>query len=92
MLCIAERAGAEPQPDLLGEAQRLCGWAPQTVRLCLRGLHGLGALPGKRVRRELYRSEDIREWPGWESARQVWRIKQTVKDDEANIIDMTKST
>jgi predicted transposase YbfD/YdcC len=31
------------------------------------------------MRRELYRSKEIIGWPVWESARQVWRVKQTTK-------------
>ena len=34
---------------------------------------------GKRIRRELFRSGEIQGWPNWESARQVWRMKQTTK-------------
>jgi len=31
------------------------------------------------MRRELYRSKEICRWPNWESARQVWRVKQTTE-------------
>ena len=34
------------------------------------------------MRRELFRSADIAQWPGWESARQVWRVKQTTEHDD----------
>ena len=33
---------------------------------------------GKRIRRELFRCR-FEAWPGWESARQLWRVKQTTE-------------
>jgi len=66
------------QPTLLAETERLCGWGShkQVGHICD------AATPweryrGNRVRRELFRSKEIKGWPDWPSARQVWRVKQT---------------
>lgn len=70
----------ETQPTLLEETKRLCGWGAhkQVGQVCD------AATPwekyrGTMVRRQLYRSSDIRGWSNWESAHQVWRVKQTTK-------------
>lgn len=70
----------ENQPTLLREAERLCGWGghKQAGYVCE------SATPweryrGTRMRRELFRSRDIEGWPGWRSARQIWRVKQTTE-------------
>lgn len=76
----------DSQPTLLAEAKRLCGW----------GEHKQGGFVcdaateperyrGKTVRRQLYRSNDIKGWPCWESARQVWRVKQTSTHDDGRV-------
>lgn len=43
---------------------------------------------GKRIRRELFRCH-FEEWPNWESARQLWRVKQTTvsADGERTVED-----
>ena len=70
----------ENQPTLLREAERLCGWGAhkQSGFACEaaspRELH-----QGKWLRRELYQSRDIEGSSGWESARQLWRVKQTTQ-------------
>ena len=68
------------QPTLLSEARRLCGWGEhkQTGYTCT-ARTPWEHYRGKRVRRELYRSSAICRWPGWDSARQVWRVKQTTE-------------
>jgi len=76
----------DAQPNLLEEAERLCGWGAHKqvnhVREC--------ATPWERyrgywVRRELFRSAEIKGWPRWGSARQVWRVKQTAKKSDGTI-------
>jgi predicted transposase YbfD/YdcC len=68
------------QPTLLAELERLCGWGEhkQAGFVC-EALTPWERYRGKRVRRELYRSKEIQGWPEWESARQVWRVKQTTE-------------
>jgi len=75
-----------PQPALLAEAMRLCGWGShkQVGHVCE------VATPwehyrGKRIRRELFRSGEVKGWPNWESARQVWRVKQTTKSPDGKV-------
>lgn len=72
----------ETQPTLLEEAKRLCGWGShkQTGYVC-EASTPWERYRGKSVRRELYRSTAIAAWPDWPSARQLWRIKQTTRDD-----------
>lgn len=77
----------ENQPTLLREAERLCGWGAhkQAGYVCE------AATPwehyrGTRMRRELFRSRDIEGWPGWESARQVWRVKQTTEHADGGTV------
>ena len=73
------------QATLLSEAERLCGWGEhkQVGFVCAARtpweLHR-----GRRIRRELYRSKEISGWPGWESARQVWRVKQTTEKKDGS--------
>jgi predicted transposase YbfD/YdcC len=77
----------ENQPTLLREAERLCGWGEhkQPGHVCD------AATPwekyrGARLRRELYRSTDIAGgWPEWESARQLWRVKQTTEHEDGSV-------
>jgi predicted transposase YbfD/YdcC len=76
----------ENQPTLLRECERLCGWGGHKQN----GFVCEAATPweryrGSRMRRELYRSREIEGWPGWESARQVWRVKQTTEDAEGHV-------
>jgi len=73
----------ENQPTLLREAERICGWGEhkQAGHVCE------AATPWERyrgasMRRELFRSRDIEGWPSWESARQIWRVKQTTEHDD----------
>jgi predicted transposase YbfD/YdcC len=68
------------QPTLLAEIQRLCGWGShKQVGFVCDAATPWERYRGNRVRRELYRSKGITGWPGWESARQVWRVKQTTR-------------
>jgi hypothetical protein len=74
------------QPTLLREAERLCGWGEhkQAGHVCE------AATPwehyrGTRMRRELYRSRDSEGWPGWKSARQLWRVKQTTEYSDGSV-------
>jgi hypothetical protein len=76
----------ENQPTLLREAERLCGWGAhkQNGHVCE------AATPweryrGDRIRRELFRSRDIEDWPAWESARQIWRVKQTTESPDGKV-------
>ena len=70
----------ETQPVLLREIQRLCGWGAHKQAGCVcEARTPWEHYRGKRVRRELYRSAEIRRWRGWESAHQVWRLKQTTE-------------
>lgn len=77
----------ENQPTLLREAERLCGSGAhkQAGHVCE------VATPweryrGARIRRELFRSRDIEGWPEWESARQIWRVKQTTEHDDGEVV------
>jgi len=71
----------ESQPTLLAEIARQCGWgAHKQVGHVCEARTPWEHYRGKRIRRELFRSSDIRGWPGWESAHQVWRVKQTTED------------
>jgi len=74
------------QPSLLAEAKRQCGWGShkQVGHVCE------AATPwqhyrGNRVRRQLFRSKEIKAWPGWPSARQVWRVKQTTEKPNGKV-------
>src|SRR5690606_30647977 len=70
----------ENQPTLLREAERLCGWGGhKQVGYVCEAATPWERYRGKRIRRELYRSRDIEAWPDWESARQLWRVKQTTE-------------
>ncbi len=74
------------QPALLTETERLCGWGShkQVGHVCD------AATPweryrGNRGRRESFRSKEIQGWPGWSSARQVWRVKQTTEKPNGDV-------
>lgn len=74
------------QPTLLAEAERLCGWGAHKQR----GYVCEAATPwekyrGYSVRRELFRSAEIKGWDNWESARQVWRVKQTTEKPDGTV-------
>ena len=74
------------QPTLLAEAERLCGWGKHKQA----GLVREAATPwqryrGRRMRRELYRSKGIADWPAWDSAKQVWRVKQTTESPSGEV-------
>jgi hypothetical protein len=76
----------ETQPTLLAETQRLCGWgAHKQVGYVCDARTPWQRYRGKRIRRELYRSSEIRSWPGWESAHQVWRVKQTAQHADGTV-------
>jgi predicted transposase YbfD/YdcC len=68
------------QPTLLAEIVRQCGGGAhkQVGHVCA-AVTPWERYRGKRIRRELFRSADICGWPGWESAHQVWRVKQTTE-------------
>jgi hypothetical protein len=68
------------QPTLLEETKRLCGWGEhkQAGYVC-EARTPWERYRGNKVRRELYRSGQIAGWADWESARQVWRVKQTTE-------------
>lgn len=68
----------ENQPTLLREAERLCGWGShkQAGNVC-EAATPWETYRGTCMRRELFRSREIEGWPGWRSARQIWRVKQT---------------
>ena len=70
------------QPTLLAKTQHLTGQGnhKQVEYVCAEATPWV-RYRGKQVRRELYRSTDIAGWPEWESARQVWRVKQTTRED-----------
>jgi len=75
------------QPTLLAEAKRLCGWGAHKQA----GHRCAASTPwrnyrGSKTRRELFRSNEIRGWPEWESARQVWRVKQTTKRKNGSVV------
>jgi hypothetical protein len=70
----------DSQPTLLAEAKRLCGsGAHKQVGYVRDAETPWERYRGNLVRRELFRSKEISEWPGWDSARQVWRVKQSTK-------------
>lgn len=76
----------DAQPTLLDEAERLCGWGEHKQVNHVREY----ATPwekyrGKWIRRELFRSAEIKGWARWASARQVWRVKQTVKSPDGRL-------
>ncbi len=76
----------ENQPTLLREAKRLCGWgAHKQVGYTCEAATAWEHYRGTRLRRELYRSHDIEGWPGWESARQPWRVKQTTEHTNGTV-------
>jgi predicted transposase YbfD/YdcC len=76
----------ETQPTLLREIERLCGWGghKQAGHIC-DARTPWEVYRGARIRRELYRSKSIRGWRGWESAHQVWRVKQTTKHRDGRV-------
>jgi hypothetical protein len=68
------------QPTLFAEAERLCGWGEhRQLRYVCEASMPRERYRGSWIRRDLYRSRDIEGWPEWESARQVWRVKQTTE-------------
>jgi hypothetical protein len=75
----------ENQPALAEESRRLCGWGEhkQTSYVC-EATTPWQHYQGKRIRRELYRSRDIEGWHSWQSARQVWRVKQTTEHPDGH--------
>ena len=76
----------ETQPTLLAEAKRLCGWGEhkQSGYVC-DAVTEPERYRGKTIRRQLFRSAEIRGWPSWPSARQVWRVKQTTTHDDGRV-------
>jgi len=74
------------QPSLLAETKRLCGWGShKQVGYVREAATPWERYRGNRVRRELFRSGEIKGWPGWASARQVWRIKQTTEKPSGEV-------
>lgn len=77
----------ENQPALLREAERLCGWgAHKQVGHVCEAATPWERYRGNRVRRELFRSCDIEGWPSWQSARQLWRVKQTTERPDGTTV------
>ena len=75
------------QPTLFEEAQRLLGsGAKKQAGYVCEAKTPWERYKGRRVRRELFRCR-FEGWPGWESARQLWRVKQTTEtpDCERNV-------
>jgi predicted transposase YbfD/YdcC len=74
------------QPTLLAEIMRLCGWGShkQLGYVC-EARTDRERYRGKWIWRELYRSKNIRGWPDWESAHQVWRVKQTTEHPDGKV-------
>jgi predicted transposase YbfD/YdcC len=76
----------ETQRTLLAETRRLCGWgAHKQVGYVRDAKTPWQRYRGNLVRRELFRSKEINGWPGWESARQVWRVKQSTKKPNGEV-------
>ena len=73
------------QPTLFAEAERLCGWGghKQSGHVC-EAVTPWEYYRGTRIRRELHRSRDIEKWPDWESAKQLWRVKQTTESPDGS--------
>lgn len=74
------------QPTLLTEIQKLCGWGSHKQTEIVRE----AATPweryrGNKVRRELFRSKEIKGWSNWRSARQAWRVKQTTRKPNGEV-------
>lgn len=68
------------QPALLSEIKRLCGWGEHKQQGFVReAATGWETYRGTSIRRELFRSQEIRDCPDWPSARQLWRVKQTTR-------------
>ena len=76
----------ESQPTLLAEAVRLCGWGEhkQVGHVCA-AKTSWEPYRGTMMRRELFRSREIHAWPNWQSARQVWRVKQTTMHADGSV-------
>jgi predicted transposase YbfD/YdcC len=67
------------QPTLFEEAQRLLGTgAKKQAGYVCEAKTPWERYKGKRIRRELFRCR-FEGWPNWESARQLWRVKQTTE-------------
>lgn len=74
------------QPTLFAEAERLCGWGEhRQQRYVCEASTPRERYRGSWVRRDLYRSRDIEGWPDWESARQLWRVKQTTEAADGTV-------
>jgi predicted transposase YbfD/YdcC len=75
-----------PQQSLFAEAKRLCGWGShKQVGYVCEAATPWEHYRGNRMRRELFRSPEIKGWENWESARQVWRIKQTTEKPNGEV-------
>jgi hypothetical protein len=76
----------ENQPTLFAEAERLCGWGEhKQLRYVCEASTPRERYRGSWIRRDLYRSREIEEWPQWESARQIWRVKQTTEAPDGTV-------
>jgi len=62
-----------PQRDLLWEAKRLLGDLPISKADAISDWE---LYQGKRIRRHLFRTNEIAGWGDWSHLRQVWRIRQ----------------
>ena len=77
----------ETQPTLLRETERLCGkGAHKQVGIVCDEATPWERYRGASIRRQLFRSDEIKSWLGWPSARQVWRVKQTTKKDDGTTV------
>jgi len=73
------------QPELFREAERLLGEQeePEAETPWER-------YQGKRIRRLLFRTDEMRGWNGWEHLRQVWRVRQETVDDNGELTVMER--
>ena len=73
------------QQELLQEAQRLLGEQerPEAETPWER-------YKGKRIRRLLFRTDEMRGWNGWTHLRQVWRIRQETVDSNGELTAMER--
>jgi predicted transposase YbfD/YdcC len=76
----------ETQPTLLAEIKRWCGsGAHKRAGVVCAARTPWQRYRGARIRRELYRSAEICGWKNWESARQVWRVRQTTERADGTV-------
>lgn len=71
------------QPELLYAAQRRLGHHRRKADF-------EGAVEihqGRRIRRRLYRTDELAGYNGWSHLRQVWRVEQETRDAEGNFVE-----